>query len=293
MNFRHGAFDLAAQPRTGPDGAKPEGAEPDEASPFAVAASRSEGAVLRMVREALDLRRMRLAFQPAVYAADPSIIGFYEGYMRLLDPKGLTIPAREFMTIAETRELGREIDVAALRLGLAALRRNPGIRIAVNMSARSVGYRPWAQLLRRTLKEEPLIGKGLILEISEASAMQMPDVLIPFMEEFRSSGIAFTLDDFGDGPTSLGLLSAFGFDIAKLDGRFIRGCEAANPNQRIVRAAVALAREFGMFLVAEAVETAAEAGWLRDQGVGCLQGYLFGRPELEPDFSRFLRNRSG
>ena len=263
------------------------------ASPLAVAVSAVERETLSMVRNALMLRRMRLAFQPAVYAADPSIIGFYEGYIRLLDPKDRVIPARDFMAVAETQELGREIDVAALQLGLQVLQRNPGIRIAVNMSARSVGYKPWTQMLRRALGQSPGLGRGLILEIGEASAMQMPDVLIPFMADLRAEGIAFTLDDFGAGATSLPLLQAFGFEIAKIDGQFIRGIDRSETSQRIVRAAAALAREFGMFLVAESVETPAEAGWLRDLGVGCLQGYLFGPPEVNPDFSRFRHGRSG
>ncbi|NPD13986.1 EAL domain-containing protein [Xinfangfangia sp. D13-10-4-6] len=265
--------------------------DPNEASPFAIATSSAERAVLQMVRDALTNKRMRLAFQPAVYAADPQIIGFYEGYIRLLDERQMTIPARDFMAISETRELGREIDVAALRLGLQTLRRNPGIRIAVNMSARSVGYKPWTQLLRRTLGEHPDVGRGLILEINEASAMQMPDVLIPFMDELQGFGITFTLDDFGDSFTSLSLLYEFGFDIAKLDGRFIRDCHIDATNQPVIRSAIAMAQEFGMFLVAEAVETNDEANWLREQGVGCLQGYLFGKPELTPDFAQFLRSR--
>ncbi|GAB1361470.1 EAL domain-containing protein [Rhodobacter sp.] len=265
--------------------------EPSLADPLTVAVSAADRETLAMVRAALTLRRMRLAFQPAVYAADPSIIGFYEGYIRLLDPQDRVIPAREFMDVAETQELGREIDVAALQLGLHTLQRTPGIRIAVNMSARSVGYKTWAQTLRQALKAHPGLGRRLILEISEASAMQMPDVLLPFMKELRAEGIAFTLDDFGAGATSLQLLSDFRFEIAKLDGRFVRGMEMDPSHQQILRAAIAMAREFGMFLVAEAVETPAEANWLRDEGVGCLQGYLFGAPEVAPDFSRFRKGR--
>ena len=265
--------------------------DPAVASPLAVAVSSADRETLAMVRTALNLRRMRLAFQPAVYSADPSIIGFYEGYIRLLDPKDRVIPAKDFMEVAETQELGREIDVAALQLGLLTLQRNPGVRIAVNMSARSIGYKPWTQLLRQALRAHPGLGRGLILEISEASAMQMPDVLKPFMLELRREGIAFTLDDFGAGATSLLLLREFAFDIAKIDGRFVRGIDRSAGNQQVIKAAIALAREFGMFLVAEAVETPAEANWLRDHGIGCLQGYLFGAPEVTPDFSRFRNGR--
>lgn len=264
----------------------------EEASPLAAAFSTAERGTLAMVRQALTEKRMRLAFQPAVYAADPGIIGFYEGYIRLLNPQGLVIPARDFMELAERQELGREIDVAALRLGLLTLQRNPGIRVAVNMSARSVGYKPWTQMLRAALRHQADLGKGLILEINEDSAMQMPDVLIPFMAEFRPAGITFTLDDFGAGTTSLELLNEYGFDIAKIDGKFIRDCHSSARNQPIVQAAISMGQAFDMFLVAEAVETNEEAVWLRDQGVGCLQGYLFGKPEVEPDFRKFRHARS-
>ena len=265
--------------------------EADLATPLAVATSSADRQTLAMVRAALSLRRMRLAYQPAVYAADPAIIGFYEGYIRLLDPQDKVIPARDFMDVVETQELGREIDVAALQMGLMTLQKHPGIRVAVNMSARSVGYQKWIQTLRQALKTQPGLGRGLILEISEASAMQMPDVLLPFMKELRAEQIAFTLDDFGAGTTSLRLLNEFSFDIAKLDGAFIRGIERSARNQPLVRAAIAMAKEFNMFLVAEAVETTAEATWLRDHGVGCLQGYLFGAPEVSPDFNRFRKGR--
>lgn len=265
--------------------------EAEDATPLAMAAGLAERETLAMVRRALALKRMRLAFQPAVYAADPSIIGFYEGYIRLLDPQDRVIPAAQFMAVAETQELGREIDVAALQLGLMALQRHPGIRIAVNMSARSVGYKPWTQMLRQALRSHPGLGRGLILEISESSAMQMPDVLAPFMADLRSHGITFTLDDFGAGATSLRLLREFRFEIAKIDGMFTRSIETASLNQPLVRVAIAMAREFNMFPVAEAVETTAEAGWLRDHGVGCLQGYLFGAPEVTPDFRLFRKGR--
>lgn len=264
----------------------------EDATPFDVAVSLADRDVPSMIAAALRTDNLRLAFQPAVYAADPSIIAFYEGYIRLLDPQGRVIPARDFLAIAETRELGREIDVAALRLGLAALRRNPQVRIAINMSARSIGYAPWAALLRTALRGEAELGHRIILEIGEVSAMQMPDVLMPFMASLRRIGIAFTLDDFAAGPTSLRLLRDYHFDIAKLDGALIRDCHRSTGNQQVLRAAIAVAQEFGMFVTAESVETAQEAAWLREHGVGCLQGYLFGHPEVAPDFSLFSRGRA-
>jgi EAL domain-containing protein (putative c-di-GMP-specific phosphodiesterase class I) len=265
--------------------------DPSAASPLDAAISAQDRETLKTVASALRDRRMRLAYQPVVYAADPTVIGFFEGYIRLLNLRDQVIPARDFMGAVEATQLGREIDCAALQMGLMTLQRNPQIRVSINMSARSVGYQPWNTILRKALRDAPRLGYNLILEINETSAMQVPDVLKPFMEEMRDHGIVFALDDFGSGLLSLGLLRDLRFEIAKIDGTFARDIDRSPDHQVVVRAAIALAQEMGMYVVAEAVETEAEATWLRDAGVGCLQGYLFGAPTVTPDFRAFRHGR--
>lgn len=265
--------------------------DPALSSPLNVALAVQDRETLAMVASALKDRRMRLAFQPVVYAADPSIIGFFEGFIRLLNLRDQVIPARDFMAAVEQRQLGREIDCAALQLGLMAMQRNPQIRVSINMSARSVGYRPWVDILRRALQDSPRLGANLILEINEASALQVPDVLKPFMAEMREHGIVFALDDFGAGMTSLRLLQEMGFEIAKIDGSLVKHVDRLPEGQAVARAAIAMAQELGMYIVAEAVETEGEAEWLRDAGAGCLQGYLFGPPTVTPDFRAFRHGR--
>lgn len=260
-------------------------------SPLNVAVSVQDRETLAMVSSALKDRRMRLAFQPVVYAADPTVIGFFEGFIRLLNLRDQVIPARDFMAAVEQQQLGREIDCAALQLGLMAMQRNPQIRVSLNMSARSVGYRPWVEILRRALQDAPRLGANLILEINEASALQVPDVLKPFMSDMREHGVVFALDDFGAGMTSLRLLQDLGFEIAKIDGSLVKNVDRLPQGQTVCRAAIALAQELGMYLVAEAVETEGEATWLREAGVGCLQGYLFGPPTVTPDFRAFRHGR--
>ena len=265
--------------------------DPALSSPLNAAISAQDRETLAMVASALKDRRMRLAFQPVVYAADPSVIGFFEGFIRLLNLRDQVIPARDFMSAVEQRQLGREIDCAALQLGVMAMQRNPQIRVSINMSARSVGYRPWVEILRRALQETPRLGANLILEINEASALQVPDVLKPFMADMREHGIVFALDDFGAGPTSLRILQEMRFEIAKIDGSLVKHVDRIPEGQAVCRAAIAMAQELGMYVVAEAVETEGEARWLREAGVGCLQGYLFGPPTVTPDFRAFRHGR--
>ncbi|TQM92027.1 EAL domain-containing protein [Roseinatronobacter monicus] len=251
------------------------------ASPLSCAAEKQRKDTLRMVRAALDERRAVLAFQPVVQARMPKRAAFYEGLIRIIDPTGRVIPAADFMDAVETNEMGRRIDCLALEMGLATLAREPSIRISVNMSARSIGYPEWLATLERGLRHTPYIAERLILEITESSAILVPDMVTLFMQDMQERGICFALDDFGAGYTAFRYLKDFYFDIVKIDGAFIRDIAHEADNQILVQALVSIARHFDMFTVAESVETAEDAQTLVRMGVDCLQGYYFGAPSIQ------------
>ncbi len=266
--------------------------EPGLESPFSAAEAETRRETIAMVRNALDNRRAMLAFQPVVQARMPKRAAFYEGFMRLLDANGRVIPAADFMAAIETHELGRRLDCLALELGLAQLAREPGLRLSVNMSARSIGYPGWLTALQRGLRGDPSIGERLILEITESSAMLMPDLVSVFMLDMQERGICFALDDFGSGYTAFRYLKEFYFDIVKIDGQFIQEIHSNPDNQILAQALVSIARHFDMFTVAENVETAEDARYLVDIGVDCLQGYYFGAPSATPPWRLPLERKS-
>ena len=250
-------------------------AEPGLASPLEAAVSQRDRGTLAMVQQALGRGDARLAFQPVV-RADGNGIAFYEGLIRILDETGRIIPARDFMGAVEDSDIGRQIDCAALRIGLETLRRHPWLRLSINMSARSVGYPRWMQ----TLRETPSVLERLILEITESSVMMMPEIVAIFMEDLQDKGITFALDDFGAGYTAFRHFKTFTFDILKIDGQFSRNVAEDADNQVLTQALISLARHFDMMVVAESVESASEAHWLAAAGVDCLQGYHFGVPKM-------------
>lgn len=254
------------------------------ASPLDVAIAEADRATLSMVREALRRRRVTLAYQPVVMGRDLSRVAFHEGLVRILDETGRIIPARDFMGAVEMTEIGRLIDCASLELGLAALAREPALRLSVNMSARSIGFARWQDVLQRGLSTDPTVGERLILEITESSAILMPEIVTSFMSQLQRSGVSFALDDFGAGYTAFRFFREFMFDMVKIDGQFIRDVARDPDNQVLVQALVMIARQFDMFTVAEAVETTSDAEWLRGEGIDCLQGYLFGAPAGAPDW---------
>ena len=261
-------------------------------SPLAVAISAADAEVIAMVRAAIEQNRLALAYQPVVMAQNPDRTGFYEGLMRVMDVSGRLIPAKDFMPAVEEHEIGRQIDVAALRIGMRALADNPDLRLSVNMSARSVGHPDWMRALTRGLHHSPTVGERLILEITESSAMMVPELVIRFMHDLSSKGIAFAIDDFGAGHTSFRYLRDFSFDMIKIDGQFTRGIEKDMDNQALVRAMIMIGQHFQMMTVAEMVETAAEAECLRALGVDCLQGYAFGAPSVKPAFAKAISRRA-
>ena len=220
------------------------------ASPLGVAISAVDRETLTMVRQAIDTKRLRLAYQPVVLARDAARVAFQEGLIRVLDPTGRVIPAKDFMEAVETHEIGREIDCAALEIGLATLARVPDLRLSINMSARSIGYARWKQVLMRGLSVAPTIGERLILEISESSAMQVPELVVAFMDDLKGAGVAFALDNFGSGNMAIRYFKDFYFDILKLDGQFIRNIQQDADNQVLTAALLSIGQHFQMFTVA-------------------------------------------
>lgn len=252
------------------------------ASPLDFVIAQRDKETLAMVRTAIARRDVMLAFQPVVQTARPERPAFYEGLIRILDETGRIIPARDFISAVETTELGRQIDCLALEMGLQALSEEPSLRLSVNMSARSIGYPNWTKALKRGLARDDTAAERLILEITESSAMVMPELVCVFMQELQAEGVSFALDDFGAGFTSFRYLREFYFDMIKIDGQFIRGI-ADNPDNQVLAAALmSIATHFDMLTVAEAVENAQDAAFLARAGVDCMQGYYFGAPTVSP-----------
>lgn len=254
--------------------------------PLSEAASMRDKNVMAMVRRALTRKDVMLAFQPVMQARRPGKAAFHEGLIRVLDETGRVIPAREFIAEIEIDEMGRIVDCLALELGLAELAAEPGLRLAINLSARSIGYPRWTETLERGLAASPTIGERLILEITEQSAMVMPEIVRVFMRDLQARGISFALDDFGAGFTAFRYFKEFYFDILKVDGQFTRNIDTDPDNQVLMQALVSVGRHFDMVVVAEAVENEAEARFLAAAGVDALQGYHFGVPATRPAWRR-------
>lgn len=230
------------------------------------------------VAQALAQGRMSFHYQPVVQARNPRMPAFFEVLARLTTPSGDLLPAGAFMPAVEGGPLGRAIDRLALAHALKTLRANPGLRLSVNMSPLSMGDEEWLSILGAAAGDGSGACGRLILEITEAAAIEDIGQTIDFMNHVRASGCAFALDDFGAGATGFKYFRDFRFDMVKIDGSFANGVAGARDAQVLVECLAAVARHFEMMTVAEHVEDQADAAWLSGHGIDALQGWLFGRP---------------
>ena len=260
-------------------------------NPLNAAVVSRDRSTLEMVEDAIKHNHTMLAYQPVMQAMPPQNVAFYEGYIRVLDATGRVIPAREFMPLVEDKETGRVLDCLALEHGFRALNRNKNIRLSVNMSARSIGYGRWTRVVERFMRKDDTLGERLVLEISEASAMATPELVIDFMDRMQEHGIAFALDNFGASTSIIKHFREFFFDAVKIDGQFIRGIHANHDNQAVTRALVSIAKQFDMLIVAESVESREDAEFLMSIGVDCFQGFLFGAPSVSPPWIEDMKKR--
>lgn len=234
------------------------------------------------VRDAVAQGHVSLAFQPVVQALRPDRVAFHAGLIRVLDPQGRPLPEAEVAAAVEATATGRELDRLALRLGLEALAAEPGLRLSVGMSARSIGYPRWTRALREGLMRDRTVGERLILEIPERSALLLPDLVAPFIADQARQRISFALAGFGAGYTALRHLTELRFDLLKLDGGLVRGVARHPQNQVLIRALATVAATFDIFTLAPSVDRGEDADWLTGAGIDCLQGSYFAAPTMHP-----------
>lgn len=235
-----------------------------------------------VVEKAVATGACELAYQPIMLATDPGTASYYEGLIRIFDPKNRIIPARDFIHMVEDTETGRQIDLLALTKTIRTLEKTPGLHLSVNASARSIGYAPWTDKLSKAVRKSPDLARRMTIEISEKSVMLLPEIAARFISDMQPTGLRFSLDNFGVGFTSIQHLRDIPFETLKLDGRYIRGVADSSKNQGVVQGVISLAHHLGMNVIAEMVECKADMHWLQRAGIAGLQGYLFGIPTLHP-----------
>jgi diguanylate cyclase (GGDEF)-like protein/PAS domain S-box-containing protein len=241
------------------------------------------------LERALEAGQFTLLYQPKIDMRSGIATGL-EALLYWNEPgRGLTSPARFIPVLEETGMIlavGRwVIGQAMADLRTLRARGHEATRIAVNVSPLQFRQKDFPGYLAAAMGGP---ADGLDIEITESVMMEDIEACVQVLWRLREMGIEVALDDFGTGYSSLSYVARLPATALKIDKSFVSG-PGANPGRRaIVSSVVSLAHALGMKVVAEGVETQAQADMLRELRCDEMQGYLFGRPAPLADVCQLL-----
>jgi len=232
---------------------------------------------------AVSQRRFTLAYQPVVDLASGQA-HHHEALVRFEDgasPFALIRMAEEFDII---EELDHAIAEQAVRR--IASDRSGAVKLAVNVSGRTIVSETFVDHINRLLTQTPAARGKLIFEVTETSAIDDLPRANRHIQALRGLGSLVCLDDFGAGAASFAYLQELTLDIVKIDGRYVRELAGNSRDGAMVRRLVELCRDLDVRTVAEMVETAEVEDVVRKAGVDFAQGWLYGKPADQPQPSQ-------
>lgn len=248
------------------------------------------------LHEALTHEQFELWLQPKWKIKDRKPIAA-EALVRWRLPSGELVAPADFMMVAETSGLVRQIDRWVLNRACAALRSlrasASGIgRVAVNISAQDIAESDFVAFIKDVLAQHRIPPDSLELEMTETALVSASTDNLDKLRALRRLGVRLALDDFGTGYSSLSYLSNFPITTLKIDRCFVSDIDCNPNNATIARCIVALAHGFGLEIVAEGIETESQSSYLEELGVELGQGFLVGRPMSEAEMKRSLARRN-
>ncbi|WP_426115735.1 putative bifunctional diguanylate cyclase/phosphodiesterase [Massilia sp. PWRC2] len=234
------------------------------------------------LRLAMEQHSFVLHYQPQVDAG--GVLTGVEALLRMQHPsKGLVMPDA-FIGLAEESGLIVELGYWTLETACAQLQQwsmapaSAQLTIAVNVSARQFSDGDFVARVLQIVERSGIDPTLLILELTESLLLEEVDRTVDKMAALRRCGMRMSLDDFGMGFSSLSYLKLLPLYEIKIDRGFVKHLISDANDAVIVSAIIALAAGFGLSVIAEGVETAAQLAYLKSQGCQRFQGYLFGRP---------------
>ena len=236
--------------------------------------------ICRGCRDGVDFELpFAMAFQPIV-DTDTSQPFAYEALIRGVDGSGAA-SILSVVTEANRYSFDQACRVAAIETAMAAGLMDTGARLSINFLPNAV-YSPLAciQLTLHTARSLGMPVDRLIFEFTENEQMGSPEHVASIIDSYKQIGFSVAIDDFGAGHSGLDMFARFTPDEIKLDMELVRGIDTDRRRQAIVRATVQMCRELDTMVIAEGVETSAEATALRDLGIRYHQGYWYAKPAL-------------
>ncbi len=242
-------------------------------------------------RAAIGTDQLTLHYQPIMNLATGQVDGF-EALMRWNHPEKGPISPAVFIPVAEDTGLIVEASRWALREACRALRRIEGrvgfdrdLFMSVNFSSSDFAEENFLDQIYTILSETDVAPHKIHLEITERLLMNQPQNAKETLGMCRKAGLGISIDDFGTGYSSLSYLHYYPIDTLKIDQSFIRNMLQDDTSMELVKSIIGLGTNMNMKIIAEGVEHAEEAAFLKTMGCHMAQGYHFSRPHAEKEIT--------
>lgn len=243
--------------------------------------------------KAIENHELELYFQPQMFVEGRMFSGAETLIRWKLD--GQFISPAEFIPLAEQSgfilPLGDWILETAIEKA-ASMQQQGELRIAVNISARQFMQADFVERVVSLTRKYRLPAHCLELEITESMVMENEQAGLAVLKALKGHGYCLAIDDFGTGYSSLAYLKNFPVDKLKIDQSFIRSMPQDHKDQAIVLSLCQLAKNFGMSVIAEGVETPEQLMLLGQYQCDAIQGYWYSKPLPEHEFRQFFSRRT-
>ncbi len=261
-------------------------------------AGMDEAAKYRRILE-LDLRgslakdEMRLHYQPLINIATDRVTG-YEALIRWEHPERGVVMPDLFIPIAEETGMIVQIGEWVIRQALRDLETwSEDQDVSINLSPAQMRSPSLISTLVNALASTGVDANRVCLEITESVLMQDSEANIETLHKLKSLGVRIALDDFGTGYSSLNYLRSFPFNKIKIDRCFVEGVDSRDDCKAIVKSVVSLAKSLGMTTTAEGVERSAQVDFLKKEGCGEVQGFLYSKAIPADQLTDLRQSRQG
>ncbi|MES3020653.1 MAG: EAL domain-containing protein [Pseudomonadota bacterium] len=248
------------------------------------------------LRGARERGELALHYQPQVDLRSGALVGL-EALIRWQHPVRGNVPPNDFIPLAEECGLIVELGDWVLQAGCRQIRAwaDAGLaprHTAVNISAVQLSRGGLPAAVRRALEATGIRPDQLELEITESFVMLERELSFESLAELRASGVRLSIDDFGTGYSSLSYLQQLKVHTLKIDMSFVRDMLKNAGNAAIVKAVIALGHSMGLEVIAEGVEDAEQARFLRALDCDAMQGYVISKPLPADQATQFLAGYS-
>ncbi|WP_095155889.1 bifunctional diguanylate cyclase/phosphodiesterase [Pseudomonas sp. Irchel 3E13] len=243
------------------------------------------------VRAAVDNQDFTLVFQPQVAFSDGRLRGF-EALLRWRHPSVGDVPPGLFLPLLEEARLINRLASWIYCQGAEQRRAWCGhfpddLTLGISLSRVQFGMPNLIEELSQVIADAGLAPSQLEVEIAETSLTDNLDTALRQLRKLRELGVRVALDDFGAGDCSLRLLRDLPIDTLKLDRHLVARLPDSAADAALVRCVIELCEQYCISVIAEGVETPAQAQWLREHGCEYVQGFLVARPITSAEAGRF------